>query len=216
MKTAYKVAADASGEPVIVVLGILKNAITNESRKNIIFEWTAKYRTDKAKVINIYYPQTKNKLKKAYSIHCTLNPITYEIGKDISVPNFDRNLENVCSTGIHYYKSIRPLNSYFYNGINKDKFVQYYDNGQPYREVEVLMNQKDGATRKWYYEGRLYKLSYYRAGKKHGIQMVWWPNGRVRWQISYKAGKPEGLYREWNDEGELVEQCDAADLRKKK
>lgn len=97
VKIGYKKASDE----YIIKLQILgKN---NEKRVNVSDPIHAKYRCSKAKILDIFNWRTG---AKAYIVRglYDLNFI-YELGKIIE-SDFDEDLENVCSTGIHYFKTL--------------------------------------------------------------------------------------------------------------
>lgn len=60
-----------------------------------------KCRCNKAKVIDIYNPDTKRRCKSARSKYD--KDFIYEIGKTIEVENFDENRIVECSNGIHFF-----------------------------------------------------------------------------------------------------------------
>ena len=89
----------------------------NEKRTNIYNEKYALFRADKLHVVEIF--EKLNPIKKHNEISIELYDETiqkYEVGKMIvSHEGYDTNIENVCSKGILYYKTIEPA---FYESLN--------------------------------------------------------------------------------------------------
>jgi len=131
----------------IVKLQIL--GLNNEFRKGIKPENVpfAKYRCDKAKVLDIYHMNNKEKkIKKGYGLHDIT--FCYKLGEIVSVKNFDTNVESICSNGIHYFLGEEP--AYYWNNlIDNGEYKQWHDNG----EICGIENYKngilDGEWKKW-------------------------------------------------------------------
>ncbi len=62
---------------------------------------TRKCRCDKARVISITSPDGVHELRRAFGIHD--NDFIYEVGKTVTVDDFDEDRWNECSTGIHFF-----------------------------------------------------------------------------------------------------------------
>ena len=209
----YKVASTKGQHPdCIVVLKIPPDALTNETgRQHICCETTAKYRANKAEVVRIYCPVKQKEYTTARSCFSPsgTNPLTYTVGNTCEVQDYDENPDAICSTGIHYSKSVRGLL------LRADKYSNFYECGMPYYQQDLLAGYKHGYKRRWYHSGQIELLCQYDMGKKDGIKMRWWPNGQLRYQLSYRKGKPIGLYRECEDDGRLVLECDTGELKKR-
>jgi hypothetical protein len=120
----------------IVILQKLKNTKTNESRKDIIDAKYAKFRADKLLVVLIFdinnpdieYESTMNFTK----LFCHPLIVTlYEKGNIINPDDFDVDLEKVCATGIHYFKTIDA--AFYYRIMPEnytDEWKRYFDNGK--------------------------------------------------------------------------------------
>jgi hypothetical protein len=107
----------------LVVLEKLSDTRTNEKRRGIHDSKFAKFRADKLKVIEIFDVNNLNVDRKSITNVYTDNKyegyddvifhkIVYTVG-DIVYPDFyDEAIENVCSNGIHYFKSFDTAFSY--------------------------------------------------------------------------------------------------------
>lgn len=62
---------------------------------------TRKCLASKAKVLDIFSKTTGEKLKRAFALYD--NNFVYEVGGEVSVPNFDPNRWRECAPGIHFY-----------------------------------------------------------------------------------------------------------------
>ena len=125
-QTVYKKGANDT----IIVLEIPVDAKTNEDRTGIVDPLYAKYRCDKAKVVRIYNQKTGEEQQETMNVISSQGTQKYEVGKMITV-DYDENKNEVCSKGIHYYKTedqakmfnLEPKN---YTGTYKT----WYENGQ--------------------------------------------------------------------------------------
>ena len=87
----------------------LNDTITNESRTNVIDHIYAKFRGNQFLVIDIINKFDINKhIGEIQNSTYTHNIIKYKKGEMVKSNSFDENLNNVCSNGIHYFKSIEP------------------------------------------------------------------------------------------------------------
>lgn len=111
----------------LVIMEKLPDTITNESRTGVINPLCAKFRADKLKVTAIINVNTLCTIDSITNYYSQINhppwriaaPIflateylvletTYTVG-EIAIPNsFDSNLSKVCTSGIHYFRSIEP------------------------------------------------------------------------------------------------------------
>ena len=91
--TAWKKCRLPNGSPCIVELLIPADARRSSAT-------TRKCRCDKAEVVSITGMKGAS-YKKAHSARSIY--FVYEVGKTVSVPDFDENRWNECSTGIHFF-----------------------------------------------------------------------------------------------------------------
>lgn len=127
----------------IIILEKIHGTITNENRSNVVFGKYAKYRANKLKVVLIF-----NKFNPILTINNITNSlhkekIHYVVGEIVET-NFDSNISKVCTTGIHYFKSIE---SAFYLELNlKKKYTGKYifrdSNGLILKQFMYLNGEK--------------------------------------------------------------------------
>jgi len=96
----------------LIVLKKSTRTKTNEKRNGIVNAKNAKYRANRLRVLKII-----NKCDPKITttnIHSSWDLKTlYQINRITYPDSFDTNLDNVCSSGIHYYKNF--MNAYFYH-----------------------------------------------------------------------------------------------------
>lgn len=77
------------------------------------------------------------------------NQIEYQVGHILEVNNYDNNINNVCSTGIHFFKSIMRAYLYELKTIDiKDQKIDYFENGQ----IKIKYHLIDGLIHGSYIE----------------------------------------------------------------
>jgi hypothetical protein len=165
----------------IVVMERTENTKTNEARKGLIDSDYAKYRGSEFKVLNIInkYDVTK-KVEEINSSH-RYNPITYRIGEIVKSNFYDENIQEVCSTGIHFFLTFER--AYMYE--NDSERIHIFD----------------GAYKLWEDDGRLIGLRFYKDRKLHGQYRVWNADGTLQITGTYNNGKLDGAYTEYYASG---------------
>jgi hypothetical protein len=97
----YKIARHGA-KRVLITLEIPEDAKTNLYRPSIVNKETAKYRTNKAKVLKIEDADGKSYDTATTSIY-NKKKLTYRVGEVVEEPAFDPMLEVVCTEGIHFF-----------------------------------------------------------------------------------------------------------------
>ena len=174
---------------------------TNENRNDIIDPRYAKYRTSKVKVLKIF----KNG-KRGIKIIKQMNGLhdknfVYTVGKEIYVPDYDKNVNNVCSQGIHYFKT--PYQAKMWN-LPLDytgKWIRWYDNGTTQCEGEYKNGKKEGKWIGWYKGGNKWFEGAYKDGELEGEWIGWYWTSSKKYEGKFKDGKKEGEWIEWYESG---------------
>jgi hypothetical protein len=115
----------------------LPDTITNESRSKVINNLYAKFRVDKLHVISIEDKDNNMKIDSIENSCYKYNKILYQTGETVTVSDYDLDLDTVCTTGIHYFKS-REAAWYWDKEIITGRNVAWYDNGQIEKECNFL------------------------------------------------------------------------------
>jgi hypothetical protein len=198
---SYKVAK--SGEKrVIVTLEIPEDAITNMNRSTIAVRQTAKYRANKVKVISIE-DEEGNMYKIARPCFFDRD-ILYEVPKMVVCEDFDMTLENVCSSGIHFFLDRKVAEQYGLEEIKNGTLTQYYDNGGKFIEQSYVNGLKDGLFQLWEESGQLVATNIYVKGLSHGPFICFWSDGTVKQTGTYNNNKFNGNYKEYYSNGVLA------------
>jgi len=214
----------------IIILELLNDTITNEKRKDVINDKYAKFRCDKAKVIDITNVKTGELMEGDVSIYDS--EFVYSFGEIIETV-FDENLDEVCTNGIHYFKTKEAALSWFYNQDDKNfpdgKWIRWNENGEKHCEGTYKNGKHDGKWTGWHENGQKFYECAYKNGKhdgkciywygneknqkesevtrKDGILegkcTCWWYNADKRSEGSYKDGKKEGKWTEWWVNGQI-------------
>lgn len=190
----------------IVVLQLDPTTKTNETRTNVVDKAFAKYRAEKAHVVLII-----NKFDPTETIQYVHNSVynmklKYEVGKEVKAHFFDKKLNDVCTGGIHYFKSIECA---FYHELYRVKngvFIEWFDNGQKHIEHSYTYGNLDGLYSQWHPNGQKYLEYEYANGVANGLQSRWHPNGVKRSENYYLNGKLHGPSFEWSCDGEKIKE----------
>lgn len=184
----------------IVTLQKLPDSITNESRKSIAVSLTAKYRADKLKVIKIenkdYPEETLESIENTFHKSKT---VIYIVGEIVSVDDFDTDLEKVCTTGIHYFKSKEVAFYWDRDTPENGKLIGWHENGNKKSEVTYVAGKRDGKWIDWYDNGKKLAERKYVSGKPDGKWISWHENGKKSAEKTYVAGKLDGI--SWHEDG---------------
>lgn len=150
----------------IVVLKKLLQTRTNEKRKNIHDVRFAKFRADTLQVICIF-SKTNPRIQSISTRNTIFTGIQllYKVGNIMCIDNYDTNLDEVCTTGIHYFKSVEAaFHCELPNGYTGE-LITYYDDGK----IEKKYN--------------------YQNGKIHGECTIWKHNGTTDLKCRFEYGK---------------------------
>ena len=105
--------------------------INNENRDGIVDTEHAEYRCKEAKVLDILtvdgISASIEKIASNYD-----SKFIYRKGECAAEPNWDSNLDVVCSEGIHYFKTFDQAKWYTFNGLQTYTGMckEWHDNGQ--------------------------------------------------------------------------------------
>jgi antitoxin component YwqK of YwqJK toxin-antitoxin module len=191
----------------IVILKKLEDTKTNESRVDVKNSIYAKFRANKLFVVDIIHKLTDQTTNEITNSVYTYRKITYKKGEIVEIYDFDTNLNDICSSGIHYFQKADaafyyelPVN---YTGLYKE----WYDNGQLEIECAYKNGILNGTYQLWYGNGQLEMECTYKDGKKDGLRRKLYENGQLKVECTYKDGKYDGLYKEWFPNGQLKVEC---------
>jgi hypothetical protein len=189
----------------IIVLEIL--GINNELRKDIVNKDFAKMRCSKAKVIDIY--DINNKDKKFNNAFGVLDKTFKYIVDEIVEPDkYNNNIDVVCTNGIHYFLNEDAafnwlLDSDNYTGEHKE----YLGDGQIQRIVNYVNGIVDGSIKIFNSHGQLSCKYNCTDGLKNGVFEEWYENGQPSMKCMYDNGLLNGVFEAWHENGQLQKKC---------
>jgi antitoxin component YwqK of YwqJK toxin-antitoxin module len=170
----YK-AAIAGETRVLITLDIPEDAITNVARTSVVVKETAKYRTNKAKVLKIEDKDGKEYTEARTGFY-DLESLTYRLNELVEVSDYDMNLEKVCSRGIHFFLSKRLAEQYERDSIRNGLFQRWHENGQIQEECTFVNGLIDGLYQRWYANGEKDIECTYVNGWREGLYQRWYEN----------------------------------------
>lgn len=200
-----KIVFKSCGKIWIVVLEKLDTTRTTEKR-NVHDKKYAKFRGDKFKVLNII-----NKIDPSVTINTVENSIFKDktikyVKNEIIETEFDDDLNNVCSKGIHYYVSIEPAFSLEFDMFildNKvsvgrynlnEKMTEYDEDGN----ISCIYNLKNGfidGKLQCFDGGKLIKEITYNEGTLQGKCIFYDKHGNILREINYMNNVEHGLHK---------------------
>jgi hypothetical protein len=197
----YKVAKTEEDVRCIITLLIPSDAMTNLNRTSVKNKQYAKYRTNKAYVVEI--ADIDGSLHKfAWSAFST-KQMLYAVGGLLEDEDYDADSENVCSGGIHFFLERGVAELYRLTRTSDGLLQKWYDNGNLREQLSFTNGCADGLCREWYYNGQLRYEGTYICGKQHGVVKKWHPNGVLCCEWMFDNGIENGLFRRWSDTGHL-------------
>ena len=212
----------------LVYLQKLPDTITNENRESLKDvskeeKLHASYHANKLLVLKIEHLWEKEKddknlipilINEIKSTNFSEKRLTYKVGEIIEELEFefDENLENTYSQGIHYYLDKDIARFYMDSSlITEEKFsgelINYYENGNPWKKFTYIQGKKEGECKVWYEDGNLKTKCTYIQGKKEGECKGWFENGNIYEKGTYTQGKENGKYEYWYKNGNLRVKC---------
>jgi antitoxin component YwqK of YwqJK toxin-antitoxin module len=182
--------------------------ITNESRTNVFYPNYAKFRASHLKVILIFDIDDPDVIYSgvvsSYYKHIFSTKIEseYIVGQIIYPDKFDNNLNVVCSSGIHYFKTIDSAFYYRYRSTSyTGKWISYNDNGAKESEIEYLNGEKNGVCNTWFENGHKEIEEIYVNNKKNGKCIEYFKNEHKKGEIEYVDGEMNGKHIKYFSEG---------------
>ena len=179
----------------IIELELLPDSKTNIARDGVVDANYAKFRCDKAKVIQVF---CKDDPSEKFN----------ETVGNITISNYNKDINNIHGQGIHFFLTKEPA---FYQNkiIINGGFKKWYENGQLFKECMYKNGLQHGVCKEWYGNGQLLEESKYSEGQLYGIYKKWHRNGNLFKNYHFCNGKRSGLCKEWyqQDRVQLYEEC---------
>lgn len=196
----------------IIIMEKVIDTQTNEKYNKVVNDKFAKFCANKLKIIlifNIYEPEQTTDI--IVIIH---NKYIYKyiVDEITTIDNYEININNVYSYGIHYYKTfVAALNfsklsdkckQYLttnYTGYN----TYWYDNGQIEGYEKYINGQLIELWTYWYHNGQISKHEKYLEGVRTGTATYWYANNIKMAEGEYNEGYKVGVWYYWYDNGNI-------------
>ena len=215
----------------IVVLEPLKDTITNMNRRSVVDDRYAKFRGNKFKVVKIEHKLDPTKTVDEIENSIYGKKIVYKVGEIVEVEDYDQDIENICASGIHFYKTkegaywgepIRIENGTFEvyhgngqigvkctygNGTIDGEHVSYYDNGQINKKCNYVNGKIDGGYVSYYDNGQIEIKCSYDNGNIYDEYVSYHGNGQIGIKCNYVYGDPYGEYVSYHGNGQIGIKC---------
>jgi len=166
----------------IVILELLNDSVTNEKRDDVVDDKYAKFRCNMAKVVNITNVKTGKRMKKDVSIYD--DNFYYILNGVVKTHCFNETINEVCTEGIHYFKTKEAALSWFYNQEDKNfpdgKWIRWHENGQKLSEGSFKDGKGDGKWIGWHNNGQKGYEGTFINGQYGGEWIYWRPNGNIQ------------------------------------
>jgi len=181
----------------LITLVLYPSSKLNDSRRDIINVNYAQLRTDKAFVIDITHINTGAKIDVIENSFYN-KKIFYQVNHKVQT-DYDDNINNVCSQGIHIFKS--KDRAKYYNVYMDDLIIEkytghftfYLNNGARFKEVNLIEGKLWFEYLTYDEYGVLnYKLNY-ENGKKNGKAYQYFENRFVK-EYTYVNNVLNGSY----------------------
>jgi len=181
----YKVGF-VNNRKVLIKLLILDDALTNKDRNTIIDPIHARYRCNRALVIEII-DMYNNTYRSAISYY-SKNKLIYNINEFVT-SDYDEDVRIESGKGIHYF-------------INKDTAINY--------KVPILYqhwSDENNTYKEYYGNGQLRKKIKFNVDINNVIMykniQEYFINGQIKKEYNLAINKYDGLYTEWYSNGLL-------------
>lgn len=206
----YKIGL-SNNKKVLITLLIPDDALTNKNRYTIIDYKHAKYRCNKAYVIDIR-DMYNNSYEWATSIYYT-KKLLYEKNKIIET-EFDTDILIENSKGIHYFIDYDTALNYripiLYQHWKNESMIykNYYNNGNIRKKIKYIMGSLENnktiiykMIQEYYPNGQI-KLDYNLAINKYdSLYREWYENGRIKKRLIYEKNKVISYIENWDMRG---------------
>uniref|UniRef100_A0A6C0EC90 MORN-repeat protein n=1 Tax=viral metagenome TaxID=1070528 RepID=A0A6C0EC90_9ZZZZ len=186
----------------IVILKKIKDTLTNESRDNVVDKKYAKFRANKLYVEKIISCDSLEELKQIKNSIHKEKELNYIVGEIVEVENFDKDINIICSRGIHYFMTIEQAYYYAMDLSNfTGEYKHWYENGVMMVQYNLIDGKLNGLYRQWHYIGQIFKQCEYINGKKNGKFYQKHYNGETEIECEYIDDVYHGKYESWHING---------------
>ena len=165
----------------------------NGHRNNVVESCKkyAKFRTSKALVQEIFnLDKSVSNVSEVKSDYDT--NFVYKKDEFVEVENFDKDLNEVCSEGIHYFLSFEAAKFYAGRPASKDytgEWKEFDENGQLLSQGGWKNGKEEGEQKRWHGNGQLSYRGEWKHGVKNGVSEWRCENGNLLYRGEWNNGK---------------------------
>ena len=205
----------------IIIMKKTSDTITNEERKNIINYNFAKFRANVLYVVAIVEIDNLTTIDEI--TNCAnynkgnILKIIYKINNLVFPDKFDQNINIICTSGIHYFKTLDAAFYYNYNPQeNTGKCYYFYPNGEFYSIANYKHGKLSGKYISWHTNGTKLMEGYYVDTMRIGVWTFWHDiDGKKSAEGSYNDyALKYGKWTEWDNRGNISEEGEYVDDKK--
>jgi hypothetical protein len=191
----------------IVTLQPVEGTITNIDRNSVVDPRYAKFRGDKFMVVGIehkYDPTLTTESVTSSGYY--KESLVYRVGEIVTVEDFDNDLNNICSTGIHFFLTKEAAFSYempteeYLKQLSGHR-ITYHDNGHKDTEAVYENGVRCGPYIVYHPNGVKGFEATFENGKPCGRRTIYRGDGSKQAECHYENGKLCGSYAEFNEDG---------------
>ncbi len=153
------------GEYIVILKKPQENFQCNEMRKDVRDKKYAKFRCNGLYVVDIIHGLTLKHANLIWHIS-DFGDILYEVGGFVKPDSYTKNIDYVCTHGIHYFLSLKAAYYYHYYDV---QYLEYHENGQLYLQIERKDGLNHGIYESWNSNGDLETKGYFNHGLKDGL-----------------------------------------------
>lgn len=196
----YKSAGD------FIIELIINKADRNNLNRNVHDKNYAKYRIERAFVDKIYH-KFNNKKELTEIISDWDANFKYRKGEYVTEITYDPDIDNVCTTGIHFYLTFEAAyyHNFGYPNNYTGEYKSWYSNGRLEVICQYNRGRKNGLYIAYNIDGVMILKSNLKNDLRDGLVEYWYDNGNNKERYSIVDGNREGLYEEWNENGQIKE-----------
>ena len=172
----------------VITLKIPVGSRTNLGRKDVVNPNRAKFRTDKATVLEIRNKETGEFVVSVFSDYD--QTFQYIVGEDVEpTKEYEAHPDWVCASGIHIFLTNEAAYDYD-RDVENGLYQQWLNNGTLIVTGTTKHGHKDGEWTYYYDNGKPHTLTNWVDGKKSGLSKTWEEDGFLKSMEIYRKDRP--------------------------
>lgn len=193
----------------IIIFEKLPDTLTNETRHGIYDKDFASYRANKLQVkLIIDKFDIKNTISTITNSTYKASTVNYQVDTCITIPNYNTDIEEVNTFGIHYFTNI--IVAYYYdlkNIMQEGKYYEWWKNGNKKYECTIVNNKENGIYIQWFDNGKIWFLGNKLNGNNDGKLIEWNKNCIIIYEYNYSNMQKNGTCCRYYEDGYILSKC---------